>query len=89
MTPNQIKQKLKKAGFNMDCVVNVKANEVELLAKNKKGDVSQTITNKVKNEAYKILGFSGGFKTGCGSWVIRNDYEPLGDFNCTSSKHHY
>lgn len=89
MTPRQIKTKLEKAGFNMDCIVNVKGDEVEILAKNKKGEVSQTLTNKAKNDAYKILGFSGGYKTGCGSWVIRNNYESLGDFNDKASKHHY
>lgn len=31
----------------------------------------------------------GGYKTGYGGWVLRPNYQPMGDWNDKSSRHHY
>lgn len=32
---------------------------------------------------------AGGFQTGYGAWILRPNYQDLGDWNDKSSRHHY
>lgn len=90
MTRNQIMKALKAAGFNAEHVFNVTRDEVEVLVVNVAGEADEEKTEKAVKEATAILGWGGGYWTGYGSMVLQaSPIHDAGDWNDTSSQHHY
>ncbi|MFA6199063.1 MAG: hypothetical protein WC679_01490 [Bacteroidales bacterium] len=90
MTINQLKKALTKAGFDLSKVYAFEKNGIELGAG---GDEERFDEDEsyAAVEEFRALGYNwGGFKTGYNSWILRADYVAHeGDWNDTSSTHHY
>jgi len=56
-------------------------------------EVDRELSDDAKDAVLKVLkgyGNWGGFCTGYGGWILRQDYRDLGgDWNDRSSRHHY
>lgn len=89
MTKSQILKILKSSGFDMENIVSVSKDEIEIGAG---GDESQ-FDRKKTDKAIKAMRDAGllwgGYYTGYNSFVARNNYKSLGEWNDTASAHHY
>jgi hypothetical protein len=88
MTKNQIIKALYNAGVDMSTVLNVTKSEVEIFVDCGSGRADEEKTQNAIEQVRKVLPW-GGYYTGYGSLVMRENYESLGDWNDRCSKHHY
>lgn len=84
MTTTQARSKLKAAGIltdkNKDRIVIRRGVEIEVNPHKNGG-------NALASRVARCLGL-GGYKTGYGSWIYREGYRSLGDWNDRTSLHH-
>jgi hypothetical protein len=83
MTKRQIEKKLVAAGFRMDTVVEIGRDIVEVLVKESDSDrADYEFTEAAAELAAKILGFSGGYRTGYGAWVLDANFAGITQDYC-------
>jgi len=63
-------------------------NEVEIYLQDEEGYTDYGATDDTFNEVTKLLGW-GGFSTGYGGWILKQNFQDLGDWNDKSSRWHY
>jgi hypothetical protein len=82
MTANQIIKKIAKAGIDTTNIVKTGKAEIEIWTGD--ADTSEELMQQVIN----VVSL-GGFRTGFGGWVLRENYEDNGDWNDPASRWHY
>lgn len=94
MTPRQIEKTLVKSGVSIDGL-KFNRNEIEIILgyneRNGFGSCDDEAISKRHEEIAKAMpNYSGGYYTGYGSLILQENYTPMfGDWNETSSEHHY
>ncbi len=89
MTKRQIIQKLTNNGIQESAILEAGRDEVEIgILDSNTGRCDYDATETIRQKVSQILGW-GGFKTGYDSWVLRPNYQSLGDWNDSSSRWHY
>ena len=73
----------------MDGVACAARDEVEIFVDNGTGTADTAKTAKAVKQAEKILGWRGGYWTGCGAMVLQRSPRSLGEWGDPSSRWHY
>ena len=73
MTTNQIVKKLQAANIDLTGI-EIKKDEVEIYVNTQKGEFSNRMIEVKMNKVAKALGW-GGYKCGCGAWVLNASYK--------------
>jgi hypothetical protein len=82
MTARKMMKTLKQAGVETQHIQIDDQDSIEVWT----GDAESSET--LKQRVISILKV-GGFKTGYGSWILREDYQSPGDWNDKASRWHY
>ena len=87
---NAITRKQRNAIKNLAGIVKISAREVEVFIEDgDSGRADYDATEAARVAACEVLSGWGGYQSGFGSWVLRPDYEPAGDWNDKNSAWHY
>lgn len=82
MTANQIIKKLAKAGIDLTHIEKASKDEIEIWT----GDADSS--EELMQQVLSVVSL-GGYRSGFGSWTLREGYQGQGDYNDTSSRWHY
>lgn len=80
-----IKARLRKAGVSLEGFDSIEKDEVEIYIDDvdNEGTADRELTEKKVKEFRKVFNWDG-FRSGCGSWVLRREYESKESFRCNA-----
>ncbi len=88
MKAREIRALLEEKGMDMSAVIEISAGEIEVFVDGENGRADEKKVAKAVERAERILGWRGGYKTGCGGFVLQETPVDWGDYNHPSSKWH-
>lgn len=89
MNKRQVKKALEDAGMDMAAVVELGRDEVEIFIDAGNGRGDREAVEAAVAVASKALGWTGGYWTGCGAFVLQEAPLDMGDWCDRSSRWHY
>lgn len=87
MTKRQIEKKLQAVNISLE-YIEINRDEVEIYVPDTDGTCDMEATEKLQKQVSNLLDW-GGFRCGHGGWVLRNNYQSMGDWNDRTSQWHY
>jgi hypothetical protein len=88
MKAGKIRALLEEKGMDMSAVIEISAGEIEVFVDSGTGRADEKRVAKAVARAERILGWRGGYRTGCGGFVLQETPVSRGDYNHPSSQWH-